>query len=38
MGLNNVLNAYNQINLLNGYEILTIISPKEVYFDESNKS
>jgi len=32
------MKAYNQINLLNGYGILTIISPKEVYFDESNKS
>ena len=31
------MKAYNQINLLNGYGILTIISPKEVSFDESNK-
>ena len=31
------IKAYNQINLLNGYGILTIISPKEVSFDESNK-
>ena len=32
------MKAYNQINLLNGYGILTIVSPKEVILDESNKS
>lgn len=30
------MKAYNQINLLNGYGILTIVSPKEVILDESN--
>jgi|SRR5208283_2987509 len=29
------MRAYNQINLSNGYGILTIISPKEVNYDES---
>jgi predicted nucleic acid-binding protein len=28
------MKAYNQINLLNGYGILTIITPKEVRYDE----
>ncbi len=28
------IKAYNQVNLLNGYAILTILSPKEVRFDE----
>ena len=28
------MKAYNQVNLLNGYGILTIISPKEVLIDE----
>jgi len=28
------MRAYNRINLLNGYGILTIISPKEVTYDE----
>ena len=30
------MKAYNQVNLLNGYGILTIVSPKEVILDESN--
>lgn len=28
------IKAYNQINLLNGYGIITIISPREVFFHE----
>ena len=28
------MKAYNQVNLLNGYGILTIISPLEVMTDE----
>jgi hypothetical protein len=28
------MKAYNQVNLLNGYGILTIISPVEVVTDE----
>lgn len=32
------MRAYNQINLLNGYGILTIVSPKEVVFNESDES
>ncbi|WP_193200053.1 hypothetical protein [Nostoc sp. MG11] len=32
------MRAYNQINLLNGYGILTIVSPKEVLFDESDEN
>jgi predicted nucleic acid-binding protein len=28
------MRAYNQINLMRGYGILTIISPKEVAYDE----
>ena len=32
------MRAYNQVNLLNGYGILTIVSPREVLFDESNES
>jgi len=28
------IKAYNQINLLNGYGVLTIVTPKEVVFDE----
>ncbi|MDI6766172.1 MAG: hypothetical protein QME52_05050 [Bacteroidota bacterium] len=31
------MRAYNQINLANGYGILTIISPKEVNYDEPNE-
>jgi predicted nucleic acid-binding protein len=31
------MRAYNQINLLNGYGILTILSPKEVVSDEYDK-
>jgi predicted nucleic acid-binding protein len=30
------MKAYNQINLFNGYGILTIVSPKEVILDEFN--
>ena len=29
------IKAYNQVNLSMGYGILTILSPKEVFFDES---
>lgn len=32
------MRAYNQINLLNGYGILTIVSPREVLFNESDES
>ncbi|GAB1541037.1 hypothetical protein NUACC21_37070 [Scytonema sp. NUACC21] len=32
------MRAYNQVNLLNGYGILTIVSPREVTFDESNEN
>ena len=32
------MKAYNQINLLNGYGILTIVSPKEVILDEFNSN
>jgi predicted nucleic acid-binding protein len=32
------MKQYNQINLLNGYGILTIVSPKEVTFDDFNES
>jgi hypothetical protein len=28
------IKGYNQVNLLNGYGVLTIVSPKEVSFDE----
>jgi len=28
------MKPHNQVNLLNGYGVLTIISPKEVDFDE----
>lgn len=28
------MRAYNQVNLLNGYGMLTIVSPKEVVYDE----
>jgi predicted nucleic acid-binding protein len=28
------MTAYNQINQLHGYGVLTIVSPREVYFDE----
>jgi len=28
------MKAYNQINQLHGYGVLTIVSPREVYFDE----
>lgn len=31
------MKAYNRVNLLNGYGILTIITPKEVHFDEPGK-
>lgn len=31
------MKQYNQINLLNGYGILTIVSPKEVTFDDFNE-
>jgi predicted nucleic acid-binding protein len=30
------MTAYNQINQLHGYGVLTIVSPREVYFDEPN--
>lgn len=30
------MRAYNQINLMHGYGILTIISPKEVFYDKPN--
>jgi len=30
------MKAYNQINLLNGYGILTILSPMEVAIDEED--
>ncbi len=30
------MKAYNQINLLNGYGILTIVSPMEVAIDEED--
>ena len=32
------MRAYNQINLLNGYGILTIVSPREVFFDEPDQT
>lgn len=32
------MKGYNQINLLNGYGILTIISPLEVTIDENNEN
>ena len=32
------MRAYNQINLLNGYGILTIVSPREVLFNDSDES
>jgi len=28
------IKGYNQVNLLSGYGLLTIVSPKEVSFDE----
>jgi hypothetical protein len=28
------IKGYNEVNLLNGYGLLTIVSPKEVSFDE----
>ena len=31
------MKAYNRVNLLNGYGILTIISPREVFPDESDE-
>jgi hypothetical protein len=31
------MRAYNQVNLANGYGILTIISPKEINYDEQNE-
>ena len=32
------IRAYNQVNLLHGYGILTILTPKEVRFDEPPES
>ena len=32
------MKAYNQVNLMNGYGILTIISPREVFIDGSTDS
>lgn len=32
------MKAYNQVNLLNGYGILTIVSPREVILDEDADS
>jgi len=29
------MKAYNQVNLINGYGIITIITPKEVLYDET---
>ncbi len=29
------MKAYNQVNLINGYGIITIITPKEVHYDET---
>ncbi|MBI4548996.1 MAG: hypothetical protein HY707_13515 [Ignavibacteriae bacterium] len=29
------MKAYNQVNLINGYGILTIISPREVHYDDT---
>jgi predicted nucleic acid-binding protein len=31
------MKQYNQVNLLNGYGILTIVSPKEVILNDSNE-
>ena len=31
------MKLYNQVNLLNGYGILTIISPRELMGDEENE-
>lgn len=31
------IKAYNQVNLLHGYGMLTILTPKEVEFDEPNE-
>jgi len=31
------MRAYNQINLANGYGILTIVTPKEILYDESTE-
>ena len=31
------MKAYNQVNLMNGYGILTIISPKEAFIDEDGE-
>lgn len=32
------MKAYNQVNLLQGYGILTIVSPKEVVRDDDDRS
>lgn len=32
------IKAYNQVNLLNGYGYLVIVSPKEVRFDDTDES
>jgi hypothetical protein len=32
------IRAYNRVNLLNGYGVLAILSPKEVRFDEPDES
>ena len=32
------IKAYNQVNLLEGYGLLTILSPREVEFDEPDQS
>ncbi len=29
------MKAYNQVNLLNGYGVLTIISPKEINYEDT---
>ena len=31
------MKAYNQVNLLDGYGILTIVTPKEVLSDDKNE-
>lgn len=31
------MRAYNQINLMNGYGVLTIVTPKEVLYDEPSE-
>ncbi len=32
------MKAYNRVNLLQGYGILTIVSPREIFFDEAEKN